>query len=288
MRGNNNPIGNIIGLVIMGIFLLNFGSFLGGLGWLFGMVILFSLASNLLRLFSSTGSTSPIPQARQSRRTSAQGRRFAAAYDVDEDDDDHVSSQSRHVVPQQVAKQATQRAGATGSWLLTLEDIGVLAYHGDSSPDVNRLNPVTAETSHIRPFIVIQLPYKQGEGTIRFELIDETGAVRFNTAEKYLLKQGMNFVTPRTYLPLPTDRGRGTWSVRVSIGDRLLAIHDFPMQAARKASSTESLLADDGEIAPWLAEAIAENNRRGSGVSLDELLSVQDDDELAAASGSLR
>lgn len=284
----NNPIGNIIGLVIMGIFLLNFGSFLGGLGWIFGMAILFSLVSNLFRLFNSSETALPVPQARQSARTSTQGRRYATAYDVDEDDYDSVPSQYQHVVPQQVAKQALQRAGATGSWLLTLEDIGVLAYHGDNSPDVNRLNPVAAETNHIRPFVVIQLPYKQGEGTIRFELIDEAGAVRFNTAEKYLLKQGMNFVTPRTYLPLPNNRGRGTWSVRVSIGDRLLALHDFPMQAARKAAADESLLSDDGEIAPWLAEAIAENNRRGSGVSLDELLSVQDDDELAAASGSLR
>jgi hypothetical protein len=180
-----------------------------------------------------------------------------------------------HAVPREVARRALQRAGSQpNDWLLSLEDIGLLAYHGDNSPDVVRLNPVAADTTHLRPFVVIYLPYKQGRGTITFELFDEFGTRCFVAREQHSLTQGPNFVTPRTYLPLPTERTGGVWALRVSIGDRLLAEHVFPVHA-RLSMPVRNLLAEDGEVDPWLARAITEQGMQKSGLSLDELLAGQ-------------
>jgi hypothetical protein len=192
-----------------------------------------------------------------------------------DDDDDDLRPR---VVPKQVAQRALQRAGNQPSdWLLSLEDIGLLAYHGDDTPDVVRLNPVAADTTHLRPFAVINIPYRQGRGTITFELFDELGTRRFIAREQYTLKQGANFVTPRTYLPLPAERTSGMWTLRLSIGDKRLAEHEFPVRT-RVATPVRNLLAEDGEVDPWLARAIVEQGTQKSGLSLDELLASQSDD----------
>ncbi len=198
------------------------------------------------------------------------------AYDDYDDYDDDDDLRPR-VTPKEVARRALRRAGSQpDDWLLSLEDIGLLAYHGDDTPDVVRLNPVTADTTHLRPFAVIHIPYKQGRGTIAFELFDELGTRRFVARELYSLTQGANFVTPRTYLPLPAERTSGMWTLRLSIGNKLLAEHEFPVRA-RVAMPARNLLAEDGEVDPRLARAIMEQGAQKSGLSLDELLAGQSD-----------
>lgn len=232
------------------------------------MSILLSVGSSLWRLFSDIFITSIQQQPLLfNQMQPQQDIRRSPAYAADDEEELRP-----RVAPKEVAQRALRRANnKPDDWLLSLEDIGVLAYHGDDTPDVVRLNPVAADTTHLRPFAVIRIPYKQGRGTIRFELFDELGTRRFVSSEQYLLKQGDNFITPRTYLPLPDQRTSGMWTLRLSIGEKRLAEHEFPVRT-RTTTPVSALIAEDGEVDPWMARAILEQGNQSSGMSLDELL----------------
>lgn len=179
-------------------------------------------------------------------------------------------------IPRAVANKAVLRAGnRLDTWELDLFDIGVLAYHGDKTPDICRMDAVSSDTTHIRPFVVINLPYAQGKGTINFTLYDGHGDKQYSTAKVYQLKEGPNFITPPTWLPLPDDRDAGRWSLRVSIGERALAAHEFDVNHKSDAA-TRKFIAEDGEIDPWLSKALTEQGNDSSGVSLDDLLAEQE------------
>lgn len=244
------------------------------------LIVLLSIGGALWRTFNGMFGTSgtfqpPMWNAERDRFTFSAPARAAH-------DDDEVDLRPR-VAPKEVAQRAIRRANNRPSdWLLSLEDIGVLAYHGDDTPDVVRLNPVAFDTTHLRPFAVIRIPYKQGRGTIRFELFDELGTRRFVSNEQYLLKEGDNFITPRTYMPLPEERTSGTWTLRLSIGDKRFAEHEFSVRA-RTETPVRALIADDGEVDPWMARAILEQGRQGSGMSLDELLADQSDERQSSS-----
>ncbi|MCS6870863.1 MAG: hypothetical protein NZ571_05340 [Anaerolineae bacterium] len=271
MRNNWNSV------LILFFVLMMLGAFLSGSPSIIVFMAIISIVLGALIVISSSvwhtfnavfgsGSTTQIAQrsiGRQAERN--------LAYSDDE-------SPRARAVPREVAWRAMQRAkNRPEDWLLSLEDIGVLAYHGDDTPDVVRLNPVAPDTTHLRPFAVIHIPYKQGRGTISFELLDELGTRRFVSSEQYLLKEGNNFITPRTYMPLPNERTSGMWTLRMSIGDKLIAEHEFPVRT-RINTPVRNMLADDGEVDQWLASAILEQGRQGSGMSLDELLADQSDE----------
>lgn len=280
-----------------------------GIGQLIGLFILFSVlqsisggvASAILPIFLIIGALAFFGSLGQSRRmgreierrarlSSSQPpvRRAAPPRTIQRPVPPPVTA-SQAITPQSIAEQAVRRAGnKTDTWLLQLADIGVLAYHGDDSPDVVRVNPVSVSTRHVRPFVVIELPYQQGKGTIRFELIDDQGQKRYEYSNLYHLKYGQNFLTPQTWLPLPTDRDTGRWRLKISIGDKPLAVHDFTVRGETDVTSqVRSILKEDGEIDPWLAKAISDQDQAGGGMSLDELLANQPDD-LEAAEGKLR
>ncbi len=242
-------------------FIIFFSIFLG---------VMLSLGGMAWRMFNSVFGASSVVQT----PTSGFERERRSSPAIERPVDDDVDLHPR-VAPKEVAQRAMRRANnRPDDWLLSLQDIGVLAYHGDDTPDVVRLNPVTADTTHLRPFAVIHIPYKQGKGTIRFELFDELGTRRFISSEQYLLKEGDNFITPRTYLPLPSERTSGMWTLRLSIGDRRLAEHEFPVRTWT-ATPVRALIAEDGEVDAWMAHAIIEQGRQSSGMSLDELLADQ-------------
>lgn len=198
----------------------------------------------------------------------------SASYEDDEEDEDELDPQ---VIPKEVARRAVERAKVKESdWVLSLEDIGILAYHGDDSPDVVRMNPIVADVSHVRPFAVIDLPYREGKGTIHFELLDAANIRRFEATEPYALAYGANFITTRSYLPLPDDRKDGYWTLRININGEPFAEHDFIVRAQSANVPMRAILAEDGEIDAWLAHAITEG-RQGGNLSLDDLLDMQSD-----------
>lgn len=268
-RGNGSPWI----WILIGFFLLNAFSRFSGM---MALVALGMIAIGALWLFNraSIPQTPPIERERRGGLGEYDERRAremtpSAARRVEK----VGRSQSRS--PRAVADKAVLRAGNTlDTWMLDLDDVGVVAYHGDDSPDIARLDPIAPDATHLRPFIVIDLPYEKGRGTIRFELFDDEGEKRFEASNLYQLTRGRNFITTKTWLPLAENRSGGRWSLRVSIGDKPLAVHEFEMREGY-AGEMRSVIHEDGEIDPWLIDRLSEQEDTRTGMSLEDLLADQ-------------
>jgi hypothetical protein len=180
--------------------------------------------------------------------------------------------------PREVTAQALARAGhRPDSWQLTLQDIGLLSSRGTAEPDVLRDEPVPAGAMHIRPFVVIDLPYREGDGPIHFQLYDEAGHKRYDEGQAYRLTFGRNFLAAPRWMALDAERPGGRWTLRVNIGDKPLAVHEFAVRpaATEKVVNTDNLRAD-GEIDPALIQRLTDGGAADTGLSLDELLTEAD------------
>lgn len=183
-----------------------------------------------------------------------------------------------NVNPQAIADAAMRSAGhMPNPWGVRFADIGILAYHGDETPDICREEAVPKSATHLRPFVVIDLPYEQGgNGTIIFDFVDKDGDIRFHSTKRYQLKHGKNFITPPTWLPLEAQREADQWKLKVGIGDKTVALHQFSLRG-HVESSLKGYLKSDGEVDEFLKKAV--DNHRSTGMSLDELLGDQPADQ---------
>lgn len=172
----------------------------------------------------------------------------------------------------QNANKAMQRAGRNPhDSPLHLNDIGLLIYEGSKQPQIYRTAEVGTDATHIRPFMVINNPdmHSTGQGTIRFNLIDEQGQLRFTNRSRYTVKPGQNFITPSTWLPLNDQDFAGKWTMQVNIGEStLFAIHEFNW--FQVGGEVRAQFTGDGEI-----DELAYSYEPGESLSLDELLASQ-------------
>lgn len=175
----------------------------------------------------------------------------------------------------EVAQRAMQRANfRQGDVGFSLEDIGLLTYQGNKLLSAVRSDSIMPSVTHLRPFAVLHLVYPHGRGTIHFELFDELGTRRFASSEVYRLEQGDNFIAPSTFLRLPKESHGGVWTLRLSIGDYLIAEHEF-FVSRQVTALVRNVLDQDGEVEEWLADAINKHGTQGTGMSLEQLLSSQ-------------
>lgn len=173
------------------------------------------------------------------------------------------------------AQRAMQRAGYEGGGdYVEVTDIGLLAYRQSDEPKMIRYGDVLVDTHFLRPFIEMWLPY-QARGTVRFELLDNAGRVRYVDEADYDLEAGDNVLLPSTWLPL---RGKtippGEWRLQVMAGETLLARHPFGWQMVG-GGELQPYIASDGEISPALQHALRGHARQA--VSLSDLLSDQEE-----------
>jgi hypothetical protein len=174
-----------------------------------------------------------------------------------------------------VAIDALRRVGNLNhSGGIMLLDIGLLSYDGGPQPKVIRQETIPAYATQLRPFVLINFAaaYKP-TFTLKFELVDEGGQVRFTAEESYQFQHGKNFCTPRNWLPMGDDEPGGNWSLRVNIADQPLAQHDFAI-APDTGSYFRTYLRPDGEIDEWLSKSATSVPTEN--VSLDDLLGKQD------------
>lgn len=297
MRGRGNPFPILIFLFVM---FMAFGGFraVSGLSSLVWFVVFFVALGILSRFLQRANVSSSNTRQGQPTRTitSRREREYEAEREIREYTQRQArltvpaEDEKRRVSPQTIADQALLRAGnRLDSWELALRDIGVLGFRGDAEPDVIRVEPVAAATTHIRPFAVIDLPYRQGQGPIRFMLYDETGEKRYDEVKEYTLSRGRNFIAAPRWMPFDDERPAGRWTLRISIGSKPLAVHEFAVRAA----STETLvtrdhLTEDGEIDPAVIRRLAGDSEADTGMSLDELLTEADAATIGGVSNSLR
>lgn len=185
---------------------------------------------------------------------------------------------------QHLANEAMRRAGhgATVNGV-RLTDIGMLSYINGAAPQVNRENKISAQATHLQPFIELNIPVSRvTRGLFRFELLDSTDTLRFSHTHTYPLQQGANFIKTRNWLPLDAHERGGTWHLRISVGERLLAVHEFAIKGTPiSANSPESarqapaIFGTDGELDPRVRRRLAKADDERT--SLDDLLEDQED-----------
>ncbi|HML22814.1 MAG TPA: hypothetical protein PKD09_14280 [Aggregatilinea sp.] len=175
------------------------------------------------------------------------------------------------------ALTAMRRAGyrADASYV-QVADIGLLAYRNTDDGKVLRSGDVLMDTKYLRPFAELWLPY-DAAGSVRFEIADADGRLRYADEEQYELQRGVNTILPGTWLPLegkaiePDEQ----WTLRLRASDTLLAAHPFGWEPVG-GGVIQRFVAGDGELSPALREAIMRSSSR-SAMSLSELLSDQDE-----------
>jgi hypothetical protein len=179
----------------------------------------------------------------------------------------------------EIADKALHRAGRRADDpQVQLGDIGLLVYEGDNDPKICRLSDVPTNATHIRPFIVLELPELPdtgGNGVIRFNLVDGLGKLRYTSRSRYTVKRGQNFITPKTWLPLADQQVDGAWSLQVCVGDSApFAIHEF--EWLHVGGEARAQFNGDGEIDELMQPAF--NQSVEESISLDELLADQGDE----------
>jgi hypothetical protein len=149
-------------------------------------------------------------------------------------------------------------------------DIGFLAYTSGSRPVVHREAPIPDTVDYIQPYIELALE-RPAAGTLRFEIVDSEGEIRYVREERRQLKAGRTPVIPETRMPvgdfLYTD---DSWSLRVYAANTLIAEHHFGWIDPDIAPALREHLAEDGELSADLEVLVEQASLQP--MSLDELL----------------
>lgn len=175
------------------------------------------------------------------------------------------------------ALKAVENAGLDPNDVRVLPvDVGVMAFKGDNDPVVYRTRSLPDDIDFAQPFVQLRLPTK-ATGRIKFEILDSDGQVLFIHEDFYQLERGRNLITPAARLPIHDAQAmHNAWRLRISADGMALATHSFNWMETR-LNRVRRHLGEDGEISSELRATVAEN--RLQKVSLDELLSYQDDSE---------
>lgn len=180
------------------------------------------------------------------------------------------------------ALEAVQAAGLDASNTPVLPvDLGLFVHKGDERPKLYRTRRLPKDADYVQPFVQLRVPTR-ARGNIAFDILDDYGEVIFTRTEAHDLKRGRNLVVPTRRIPVhdALDMDIGTWTLRISADGTPIAVHNFGWQEPRDHHVSESLEAD-GEMTAELQAAMAES--RLEEMSLDELLSFQDDKPSAAS-----
>ncbi len=174
------------------------------------------------------------------------------------------------------ARLAMQRAEYKGgAAYIRMSDVGLLAYRASDEPRLVRYNDVLMDTHYLRPFVTVTVPH-QARGIVRFEIVDDSGRLRYADETRYDLERGDNTLLPGTWLPLQDKRiNPAHWQLRILVGDTLLAIHEFGWQEVG-GGELQRYVKSDGEISPALQQALHQTGA-GQSMSLSELLAEQEE-----------
>lgn len=175
-------------------------------------------------------------------------------------------------IANEAVRRSAHQPNNNADWQLA--DIGLLVYNDTKKPIICRSSAVPTNATHIRPFVVFDMPYLSNHGTddiICFKLIDGSGKVCYQSKARYHVKHGQNFITPKTWLSLTNQQLESTWTLPISIGDTpSCAIHQF--EWLEVGGEVRAQFNGDGEI-DELSQSVAEEI-----TSLDELLADQGDE----------
>lgn len=183
------------------------------------------------------------------------------------------------------ALEAVAAAGHAPDELALLPvDIGFLTYAAGGRPVVHREAPIPDTVDYIQPYVELELA-RPAAGTLRFEVLDSEGEVRYVREERRQLKAGRTAVIPETRMPVGDFLYTAeSWSLRVYAANTLIAEHYFGWIDPNITPALREHLSEDGELSADLEMLVGQASLQP--MSLDELLS--EDPPAARAAGRQR
>lgn len=171
------------------------------------------------------------------------------------------------------ADRAVRQAGHNPANMnLRVSDIGIVSMREGHEPLVHREVGVEEDADYIQPWVELHVP-GTAAGTLRFELRDADGQLRFVRDRKLQLRPGKNFVSPTARLPVRDDFVTdGDWLLSIHADGDLLAQHRFAWLTG--GARMNAHLREDGEMSEELRQAFEESAQEQE-LSLDELLDFQ-------------
>lgn len=157
-------------------------------------------------------------------------------------------------------------------------DIGFLIYRDGDEPQIVRDWEAPDDIDYLQPYVELHVP-RAASGTVRFEVYDADGKMVYARDEERQLKGGRNLILPKTRLPItPKLALYDGWRLRVLADGYAVAEHglNFSDAATMDSAPLAAHIGEDGEISAELQDAL--NAGGGGGISLDDLLSDQEDD----------
>lgn len=164
-------------------------------------------------------------------------------------------------------------------------DIGVLAYRANSDePIIVREGEIPDDITHLQPFIDLRVP-ENLDGSVSFEILDASGNVVYTRRVQRSYKRGRNLILPPTRMRVDGDMElMDGWHLRVWSGEVMIADHTIDWMDAYTYNEKPlaAHIGEDGELSVELRNALDDIAQQG--VSLDDLLADQDDDQKSARS----
>lgn len=115
---------------------------------------------------------------------------------------------------------------------IAILDLQLLIESGDPTEPIRKIGMLVNPNTDfaIRPYLVMKVNRKNLEGrqiTIRFEIVSPRETVKFETTSTFALKYGEDRIVPRNSFIVPKKFAKGTWSIRVLAGSKLLETKEF-------------------------------------------------------------
>jgi len=157
-------------------------------------------------------------------------------------------------------------------------DIGVLVYRDGDEPQIVRDWEAPDDIDYLQPYVELHVP-RAANGIVRFEVYDADGQLVYAREEDRQLRSGRNLILPKTRLPItPKLALYDGWRLRVLADGYAIAEHgvNFTDAETLDRAPLSAHIGEDGEISAELQDAL--NGGNIGGISLDDLLSDQEDD----------
>jgi hypothetical protein len=265
---NNSPSGSstiVVALVLMFLGIIATGSDI------FPGVLLLALGAWML--YKQMGGKSDLGSV--SRRYGDKRAKAAAQAFVEE------SAAVRQSGSEKVyahALHAVEQAGLNPDQMRVLPvDMGFMVFRANNEADLFRTQPLPDDADYIQPFVQLRLSTR-ARGRVKFEIMDSDGRTIFIHEDIHELARGRNLITPKARLPIHDAHPMThDWHLRVSADGLPLAMLEFGWSESGTRYMRRNI-SEDGEISNELRAALAEN-RLQEKVSLDDLLSPQQDEE---------
>lgn len=185
------------------------------------------------------------------------------------------------------AKKAAERARNRGGVVneLLLMDVGLLVNEKSRSGRWNRriADRLSLDDQFVQPYINLHVLPGNGDRVVHmeFEMVDQTGAVRFSHEMQQLVRDGENLITCERQLPLRDNheltRG-GVWDLRVTVNGNPMGVHLFNV-AAGSSLHVEPNQYEEAIRADRLAQPLDDPEYDDQPMSLEELIRQQNRDQ---------